>query len=111
LTQRSLLLIQAGVFVPSEQQADFELKSRIDDLFRDSGHQFGRQIQSSHDHGVVVLQGRVETYYHKQMAQEMLRRLDGVARVVNLLEVHWGEPAGPAALCEASDTVLSQMQI
>jgi hypothetical protein len=35
----------------------------------------------------------VDTFYHKQVAQELLRKVDGVERIVNLLEVHWPEHA------------------
>jgi hypothetical protein len=34
-----------------------------------------------------MLRGNVTSYYLKQLAQESVRTLDGVAEVVNLLEV------------------------
>ncbi|MFO1062451.1 MAG: BON domain-containing protein [Pirellulales bacterium] len=58
---------------------------------RSSSHHFGQKILSRHNDGVVILNGRVDTYYHKQMAQELLRKLEGVERVINLLEVHWDD--------------------
>lgn len=36
---------------------------------------------------VVVLKGRVKTYYQKQMAQESLRKVEGIRRIVNDLHV------------------------
>lgn len=39
--------------------------------------------------GVVRLEGEVRSFFHKQMAQEVIRRLDGVERVVNCLQVNW----------------------
>lgn len=39
--------------------------------------------------GRVVLLGKVNSYYQKQMAQETVRRLDGVHHVENHLEVTW----------------------
>ncbi len=39
--------------------------------------------------GRVVLQGVVATYYHKQVAQEMIRKIDGVHAVENRLHVAW----------------------
>jgi osmotically-inducible protein OsmY len=42
----------------------------------------------THD-GRVVLRGVVSSYYHKQMAQEALRRLEGVDAIENRLEVDW----------------------
>jgi osmotically-inducible protein OsmY len=37
----------------------------------------------------VRLQGTVGSFYQKQMAQELLRRVDGVERIENQLQVSW----------------------
>jgi osmotically-inducible protein OsmY len=37
--------------------------------------------------GVVVLRGRLFSFYHKQLAQEAVAKVAGVARVVNEIEV------------------------
>lgn len=37
--------------------------------------------------GVAILHGRVSTFYRKQMAQEVVRRVDGVKSVVNHVDV------------------------
>ena len=37
--------------------------------------------------GTLHLRGHVPTFYQKQMAQEMVRRVDGVVNVVNEIEV------------------------
>ncbi len=37
--------------------------------------------------GHVTLRGTVDSYFQKQMAQETLRRIDGVARIDNRLVV------------------------
>lgn len=39
--------------------------------------------------GLVRLQGTVGSFYQKQMAQELLRRVDGVQRIENHLQVNW----------------------
>ena len=39
--------------------------------------------------GRVTLRGEVGTYFQKQMAQEALLRIDGLAGVDNELEVNW----------------------
>jgi osmotically-inducible protein OsmY len=39
--------------------------------------------------GRVVLKGSVGSYFQKQMAQEAIRRIDGVQAIDNLLEVNW----------------------
>lgn len=38
---------------------------------------------------VVVLEGHVESFFQKQIAQETIRRVDGVRRVENRLVVNW----------------------
>ncbi len=39
------------------------------------------------DRGVLLLQGRVSSFFHKQLAQETVARLEGVTRVVNEIGV------------------------
>lgn len=39
--------------------------------------------------GHVVLKGSVTTFFQKQMAQESIRRVDGVQQIENLLQVNW----------------------
>ena len=41
------------------------------------------------EEGRVTLRGVVNSYYQKQMAQEALRRLEGVHHIDNHLEVNW----------------------
>jgi osmotically-inducible protein OsmY len=73
------------------QNSTNEIQSRINHALKESPHCLGTQVIGTHDQGIVVLQGCVETFYHKQVAQELLRKLDGVQRIVNLLEVHWND--------------------
>ena len=39
--------------------------------------------------GTVRLEGAVGSFFQKQMAQELVRRLDGVERIENRLRVNW----------------------
>jgi osmotically-inducible protein OsmY len=39
--------------------------------------------------GHVVLTGNVRSFFEKQMAQEAIRRIDGVQLIENQLEVNW----------------------
>lgn len=65
------------------------LLDRIDRALRGSS-QLGRHPIELHDcGGQVVIRGRVKTFYQKQVAQELVRRIDGVQTVINQLEVHW----------------------
>jgi osmotically-inducible protein OsmY len=49
----------------------------------------GRNLWFEMAEGRVTLHGTVRSYYHKQMAQESLRRLTGVGEIENRLEVNW----------------------
>jgi osmotically-inducible protein OsmY len=48
-----------------------------------------RKLRFETENGRVVLRGTVNSYYQKQMAQEAVRRLDGVEQIENHLEVSW----------------------
>lgn len=48
---------------------------------------FVRDLSCDYDNGVLYLHGHSRSYYAKQMAQEVVRSLDGVATVVNQIEV------------------------
>jgi hypothetical protein len=51
-----------------------------------------RDIRCEYRHGLLILRGQVASYYEKQLAQEAVARLEGVAQVVNEIEVAWVEP-------------------
>jgi osmotically-inducible protein OsmY len=46
------------------------------------------------DDGVLVLDGQLGSYYHKQLAQETVAGIGGVNRVVNEIEVVDHQPGG-----------------
>ena len=46
-----------------------------------------RLLTYEHQNGVVVLQGEVSTYHHKQLAQESARAVRGVEVIKNLVQV------------------------
>ncbi|MGD9722795.1 MAG: BON domain-containing protein [Pirellulales bacterium] len=48
-----------------------------------------RRLRIETQKGHVVLRGTVTSYYHKQLATEAVRRLDGVRSIENHLEVDW----------------------
>lgn len=52
-----------------------------------ASHPALRTLSCSFDQGVLILQGRVSSFYAKQLAQETVARLEGVAQVVNQIEV------------------------
>lgn len=52
-------------------------------------HLNGRMLRFEADAGRVTLKGVVSSFYQKQLAQEAVRRVQGVAAVENQLEVNW----------------------
>ena len=66
------------------------LIDRLHAALRHHPHLFGRKLDFAADDGVVVLTGTVNSYFQKQMAQEAIRRIEGVALIDNQLEVDCG---------------------
>ncbi len=65
------------------------LQDRVHNALISSPYTSGRRVRIEAEEGAVRLHGRVESYFEKQMAQEIVRRLDGVQRIENLIEVAW----------------------
>lgn len=65
------------------------LDAKISEAINNDPYVGQRQLRfESHD-GRVILRGDVTSYYQKQMAQEALRRVDGVSAIENQIEVIW----------------------
>lgn len=69
--------------------ADTHLMDRARTALESSPHLARKQLRVETRQGRVTLHGVVGSYYQKQMAQETLRKIDGVDAIDNLLEVHW----------------------
>lgn len=89
-------MIPAGSHVsglPNQVASDMNdvegLSSKVEDAISASPHVNSRQLRFEAEHGCVRLLGTVTTYYQKQMAQEAVRRLDGVTQIENELEVSY----------------------
>ncbi len=63
------------------------LLHRVDTALRENPHLQGRHVLLEDNDGTVTLRGTVESYYQKQMAQESLRAIDGIEKILNQLEV------------------------
>jgi osmotically-inducible protein OsmY len=46
-----------------------------------------RKIVCIYDEGILVLRGRVPTFYHKQTAQIVVAGIEGIKQIVNQIEV------------------------
>ena len=65
------------------------LFDRINDALTANPYLPKQQVRIEAADGRVVLTGNVRSFYQKQMAQESIRRIDGVEMIDNLLEVSW----------------------
>lgn len=57
------------------------------ELLRRSAYPTVRNVSCDFDRGVLFLRGRLGTFFQKQVAQEAVAGLRGVAQVVNEIEV------------------------
>ena len=55
--------------------------------FQSSPYVALRSIVCEFHEGVLVLRGQVPSYYLKQLAQELVRDLDGIGVIVNVVDV------------------------
>ena len=65
------------------------LEHRVSKAIKNAPHLLGQTLRCEARGSQVTLHGVVSSYFQKQMAQETLRRVDGVEEVTNLLEVSW----------------------
>jgi osmotically-inducible protein OsmY len=63
------------------------LLHRIDSAIRKNPHVQRRCVFLESNEGKIILRGKVDSFYQKQMVQEQLRGIDGIAQISNLLEV------------------------
>ena len=66
---------------------DSTLQHRVCSVLEENSHLQGRKVHFFTEKGRVTLRGSVSSYYAKQMAQEAVRKLDGVEEIANELEV------------------------
>ena len=49
----------------------------------------GKNVRVQQEKRRVILEGDVDSYYDKQMLQEVVRRIEGVEEIENRLLVEW----------------------
>jgi osmotically-inducible protein OsmY len=64
-----------------------------EERLRNSSYSALRTISCEYHEGVLILRGRLHTYYLKQLAQEAVREMDGVLEIAN--QVHVVDPVRP----------------
>jgi hypothetical protein len=65
------------------------LFERIHDALTTNPHVPSQLVRIEAEDGRVILKGNVKSFFQKQMAQEAVRRVDGVQQIDNLLQVNW----------------------
>jgi osmotically-inducible protein OsmY len=65
------------------------LNERVSTALKDNPYVPSRHLRFEASEGRVRLHGRVSSWYQKQMAQELLMRMEGIEQVENHLEVCW----------------------
>lgn len=80
---------------PAASRSDAQLRRRIEGELRSSGHRPLWCVTLLVEDGTVLLEGTVSSYYLKQLAQEAVRRIDGVRRIDNGLTVRRGRKFRP----------------
>ncbi len=68
---------------------DVQFEDRVTAVLERNPHLPYRKLRCEAAEGRVVLRGVVRSYYQKQMAQEVLKTVDGVEEIENQLEVDW----------------------
>jgi len=71
----------------SRTVADSRLVAEVDRALRAVGCPEFRELQLSVEDGCITLQGRVHTYYLKQLAQATAMSVEGIQRVENEIVV------------------------
>ncbi len=66
---------------------DDGLRAAARRLLQSSGYTALRRLRCEVTQAVVIIEGIVPSYFLKQMAQTVIRQLDGVENVRNLVEV------------------------
>jgi len=67
--------------------ADATFAEQVGNAISSNPHLSGRKLRIETEDGRVVLLGTVSSYYQKQMAQEAIRRIEGLRAIENRLMV------------------------
>ncbi len=63
------------------------IRTQLENTLTIFGYFLQTDIRIEYRNSVAILQGRVSSYHEKQRAQELTRRIDGVALIINRLSV------------------------
>lgn len=77
----------SGWISPGGEHSEKDLERRVLSFLASSGFSSLRRLSVEVSGDRVLLKGSVGSYYAKQLAQEYARRVAGVRRVINLVQV------------------------
>jgi len=63
------------------------LEDRVQDAIDHNPYLAKKNLRCEASDGHVVLRGKVRSFFQKQMAQESVKRIDGIVSIQNCLEV------------------------
>ena len=69
-----------------------DVVEKAQERLRAAPYIFLRDVRCEYRQGLLILSGQVASYYEKQLAQEAVAKLVGVAQVMNEIEVAWDDP-------------------
>lgn len=72
---------------PTGDTYDAELKQRIVGYLQQKGYPAIRELTISTDNGLVTLQGKLNSFYEKQLCLSTCQRVAGVVRIIDEMEV------------------------
>ena len=89
--------------LPDSAEAERDLRRRLNRLLDQQGYGPHRTLALSVERDVVVVQGRVPTFYQRQVAVECLKRVAGVTQVIDRIEVVYLPDDCPVNDCSADE--------
>ncbi len=70
--------------------AAYQIQQTAQQALDSASHAALRAVRCDFTNGVLLLRGTVGSYYHKQLAQEAVRNLEGVTKINNRISVDAG---------------------
>ncbi len=71
----------------SISQSDTDILDHVQKRLMNTGYSHHRRLKVTTENGVVVITGRMPSFYVRQVAIECVRRVPGVMRVVDRISV------------------------
>ena len=72
---------------PRRQDSPVDVAKTVQSRLDKSAYRILRTISFDFEHGSLILRGRLPSYFHKQLAQEAVREVEGVSQVINRIDV------------------------